>query len=119
MDGSVGVDRSAAEVLVGALEAMLAELTATADGDNGWLRPLAILSAEIEYGALRSPRVDPSNVIDACCELHHLLLSCRDEGEFASRYARAVNARSVIGTLHERALVACRAVAASVTWPTW
>jgi hypothetical protein len=43
------------------------------DGDNGWLRPLAILSAEIEYSALRSHRVDPSNVIDACCELHHLL----------------------------------------------
>ena len=119
MDGSVGIDRSAAEVLVGALEAMLAELTAAADGDNGWLRPLAILSAEIEYSALRSHRVDPSSVIDACCELHHLLLSCRDEGEFASRYARALTARSMIGILHERALVACRAVAASVAWSAW
>src|SRR5580692_407685 len=118
MDSSVGIERRAAETLVGALEEMLAELTATADGDTSWLRPLAILSAEIEYSALRSQRVDPSCVIDACCELHHLVSPC-DDGEFASRYARVRAACSVVGALHERALSACRAVAAGVVWSSW
>jgi hypothetical protein len=113
MDGSVGIERSAAEALVGTLEEMLAELAGTADGDTSWLRPLAVLSAEIEYSALRSPRVDASGVRDQCCELYHLLASPRSgDGEFASRYARARVASSAIGILHERALAACRAVAA-------
>ena len=51
------MERSAAEALVGTLEQMLAALAGTTDdGDVGWLRPLAVLSAEIEYSAVRRDR---------------------------------------------------------------
>jgi hypothetical protein len=68
------MERRAAEQLVGALREMLTELAAaTDDGDVGWLRPLAVLTAEIEYSALRRPTVDSNNLADECRELSELL----------------------------------------------
>jgi hypothetical protein len=113
MEVTTGSERRAAEALVGALEQILAELPgATGDGDVAWIRPLAVLSAEIEYSAVRSREVDSINLADECRELSDLLADPRaDGGEFASRYATARRASPAIADLHDQALAACRAVA--------
>jgi hypothetical protein len=115
METTTGSERRAAEALVGALEQMLAELAgATGDGDVAWIRPLAVLSAEIEYSAVRSPEFDSINLADECRELRDLLAgSPLDGGEFASRYAIAHRASPAIAALHDRALAACRKLARS------
>jgi hypothetical protein len=113
MEATTGVERRAAEALVRALEQMLAELAgATGDGDVAWIRPLAVLSAEIEYSAVRSPEVDSITLADECRELSDLLDGSPVRGgEFASRYAIAHRASPAIAALHDRALAACRTVA--------
>ena len=114
MEGTTGIERRAAEELVGALEQMLAELAGATggDGDLAWTRPLAILSAEIEYSAVRTPEVDSINLADECRELRDLLTgSPVGGGEFASRYAIAHRASPAIAALHDRTLAACRTVA--------
>src|SRR5579863_2615513 len=110
MEGGWCCERRAAEVLVGALEQMLAELAcSTGDGDIAWIRPLAVLGAEIEYSAVRSPKVDSINLADECRQLSDLLAgSPRDGGEFATRYAIAHRASPVIAALHDKALATCR-----------
>jgi hypothetical protein len=112
MDPTTTVERRAAEALVGALEQMLAELAAvTVDGDVGWGRPLAVLSAEIEYSALRSSGVDSTGLADVCCELIDLLAGSPSAGgEFAARYAVAHRASPAIAALHDRVVAACRTV---------
>jgi hypothetical protein len=115
MELSTSVERRTAEALVGTLEQMLAELVvgAARDGDVGWLRPLAVLSAEIEYSAVRSPEVDSINLADECRELSDLLdSSSRADAEFSSRYSEARGASPGTAALHDRALSACRIVAA-------
>jgi hypothetical protein len=114
MERTTSVERRTAEALVGTLEQMLAELVdAARDGDVGWLRPLAVLSAEIEYSAVRSAEVDSINLTDECRELSDLLGSfSRADAEFASRYTEARGASPGIAALHDRALSACRIVAA-------
>ena len=112
MEATTAVERHAAQALIGALEQMLAELAAsTGDGDVAWVRPLAVLSAEIEYSAVRSREVDSINLADECRELSHLLAAANDGGEFASRYAIARRASPAIAALHDRALAVCRTVA--------
>jgi len=109
MEGTTGCERCAAEALVGALELLLAELVSSlGDGDVAWIRPLAVLSAEIEYSAVRSPGVDSINLADECRELSHLLAGSPGDGEFASRYVIAHRASPAIAALHERALTTCR-----------
>jgi hypothetical protein len=121
MEGTTGCERRAAEALVGALEQMLAELArSTGDGDVAWIRPLAVLGAEIEYSAVRSPEVDSINLADECRQLSELLAGSRgDDGEFAAKYAIAHRASPAIAALHEKALATCRTVAmchALVRW---
>ncbi len=112
MDRPTNSEQCAAEALVGALEQMLAELaTTTARGDVGWVRPLAVLSAEIEYGALRSPRVDSVGLAQVCCELVDLLVGSPRAGtDFAARYADAHRVSPPIAALHDRVLDVCRAI---------
>jgi hypothetical protein len=100
-------------VLIGTLEQMLGLLVgATRDGDVGWLRPLAVVSAEIEYSALHSDRVDSITVADECHELSDLLGGSRGVlDEFALRYRAACGASPALAALHDRALAACRALA--------
>ena len=105
MDRTTSLEQRADEALVGTLEQMLAELAGlTVDGDLGWVRPLAVLSAEIEYSALRSSRVDSIGLAHACRELLDLLVGSPGAGgEFASRYAAAHQASPAIAALHDRA----------------
>lgn len=108
----MGCDRRAAEVLVGTLEKMLAELAcSTDDGDVAWIRPLAVLSAEIEYSGVRSPEVDSVNLADECRQLSDLLAgSPGDGGEFTARYVIAHRASPAIAALHDKTLATCRTV---------
>ena|ERR1700722_1508931 len=107
------VERRAADALVGALEEMLTELAAVTAGDDvGWVRPLAVLSAEIEYAAVRASPVDVKGLAAACCELVDLLAgSPVATAAFASRYAVARRASPAVAAVHERVLAACRTVA--------
>ena len=102
-------DRRHAEALVAVLEETAAALAKMApDGDVGWLRPLAVLTAEIEYSALRRSTVDMTSLADECSELQHLLSSGRDtEDEFASRYRAARRASPSLARLHHRLQTAC------------
>jgi hypothetical protein len=127
MERTTSVEGHAANMLVGALEEMLAELAGNADGsDIGWLRPLAVLSAEIEYNAPRSSEVDSVNLADECRELSNLLgglqravprlddhdaLPDLPEPSFVSRYTLARDSLAM-ATLHDHALAACRAISA-------
>lgn len=111
MEPTANVERRAAQVLVAVIEEMLAELAGfTGDGDVGWLRTLSVLSAEVEYSAVRCKSVDSINLVDECGELCGLLAGSGGT-EFASRYHAARRASPAIAALHDRALAACRAVA--------
>jgi hypothetical protein len=112
MNRMTSLEQRADEALVDALEQMLAELAGvTAGGDVGWVRPLAVLSAEIEYSALRSSRVDSIGLAHECRELVDLLAGSPGAGgQFASRYAAAHQASPAIAALHDRVLAACQTV---------
>jgi hypothetical protein len=103
-------ERSRAAALVAALEEMLVALKdATVDGDVGWVRPLAVLSAEIEYSALRRSTVDATSLSEECREVRALLAGpSRADADFASRYARARHTSPAVAKWHDRALAACR-----------
>jgi hypothetical protein len=104
--------RRAAAALVGDLEGLLAALAQTeAETDIGWLRPLALLSAEIEYSALRRTDIDAASLAEACRELSDLLAcSPRASVRFVARYAAARGRSPSIAALHERAVAACDAL---------
>jgi hypothetical protein len=108
-------ERRAAAALVAALEDMLVQLQdATPDGDLGWLRPLAVLTAEIEYSALRRTTVDVANLAEECREVSDLLAcSPRVDVQFASRYPLARRASPTVADLHKQALAACHLVVES------
>jgi hypothetical protein len=112
MDRTTTAERRAADALVGALEQMLAELAALhGDGDVGWVRPLAVLSAEIEYSALRSSGGHSTGLADVCRELIDMLaFPPTAGGEFASRYVVAHRTSPAIAGLHDRILAACRTI---------
>jgi hypothetical protein len=108
MERTTSAERRVAEALVRALEGMLAALATASDGDNAWLRPLAVLSAEIEYSSLRGPTVDAASLADQCMELTALLGgSAQAASEFATRYTKARRVSPEIETLHDRAITAC------------
>lgn len=108
MERTTGAERRAAEALVGALKGMLAALATASSGDIGWLRPLAVLSAEIEYSALRGPTMDAAGLADECLELTALLGgSPQTVSEFASRYPQARRACPALEMLHDHAIAAC------------
>jgi hypothetical protein len=114
MERTANVERGPAGLLVGTLEEMLAELAgAASNGDVGWLRPLAVLSVEIEYSALRCATVDSTNLADECRELSALLTDGAGELEFATRYPLALRMSPAVAALQDRVLAACRRVAAS------
>ena len=104
--------RRAAAALVADLEGLLAALAQTeAEADIGWLRPLALLSAEIEYSALRRTDVDAASLAEACRELGDLLAcSPRASLRFVARYPVARGRWPSIAALHERAAAACDAL---------
>jgi hypothetical protein len=104
--------RSAAAALVADLELLLAALVQTgAETDVGWLRPLALLSAEIEYSALRRTDLDAASLAEACRELADLLAcSPRASVRFAARYPVARGRSPSLAALHERAVGACDAL---------
>jgi hypothetical protein len=91
---------------------LLAALAQTeAETDVGWLRPLALLSAEIEYGALRRTDIDAASLADACRELSDLLTcSPLASVRFVARYPAARGRWPSIAALHERAVAACDAL---------
>jgi hypothetical protein len=108
MEPTTRNERCAAEALVGALGRLLAVLAVTSAGDIEWLRPLAVLSAEIEHGVLRRPTIDVLWLADACHELTVLLAGCpRAASEFALRYPEARRSSPAVATLHERTLAVC------------
>lgn len=118
MGRTPSAERQLAETLVGTLEQMLAELAqathATEGDDVAWLRPLAVLSVEIEYSAVRTSEVDSLGLAGACRDLDELLAGFSgDGGEFAARYARAHRAFPAVAMLHARAVAACQEVATS------
>jgi hypothetical protein len=115
MGSTSNQERRAAAALVAALEGMLVELQdATPDGDVDWLRPLAVLTAEIEYSALRTTTVDAANLAKECLEVIDLLAcSPRVDAQFASRYPLARRASLAVADLHEQALAACQLVVES------
>lgn len=104
--------RSTAAALVADLEGLLAALAQTeAETDVGWLRPLALLSAEIEYSALRRTEIDASSLADACQELSDLLAcSPRASVRFVARYPVARRRSPSVAALHDRAVAACDAL---------
>ena len=104
--------RRAAAALVAGLEGLLAALALTeAETDVGWLQPLAVLSAEIEYSALRRADVDAVSLAEACRELGDLLAcSPRGSARFVARYPVARGRWQSIAALHERAVAACDAL---------
>jgi hypothetical protein len=117
MEQSVGIGRHVAETLVSTVEEMLAQLAGTSAGDTSWLRPLAVLCAELEYSVVRSRRFDPVTVSQECLELSHLLArSPTADGTFTSRYVLARRASASIAILHDRALAACRTVVTHAEW---
>jgi hypothetical protein len=99
-------------MLVAHLEGMLAALAETAaDRDVDWLRPLALLSAEIEYSALRRTDIDAAGLADECRELSDLLAcSPRAAIPFVARYPEARRQLPGVAVMHERALAACDAL---------
>ncbi|MGA3121032.1 MAG: hypothetical protein ABSF69_09715 [Polyangiaceae bacterium] len=104
-------ERSVAAALVTDLEEMLMELKdALPDGDAGWLRPMAVLSAEIEYSALRGETVDAANLTDELRELSELLSGSARPADrtFTARYRLARRTSPEVARLHERVLAACR-----------
>jgi hypothetical protein len=115
MEPTASAEQRTAAVLVGALEEMLSRLAAGAKSDRevGWLRPLAVLGAEIEYTALRRPTVDSTGLADECRELS-ALLACQSDSnaEFAKHYPLARRASPAVAALHDRIRSACEAVAA-------
>jgi hypothetical protein len=108
-------ERRAAAALVAALEDILAQLQdATPDGDHGWLKPLAVVTAEIEYSALRGTTIDGANLAEECREVSDLLAcSPRVDVQFASRYSLARRASPAVADLQRRALAACHLVVAA------
>ena len=104
--------RSTAAALVADLEGLLAALAQTeAEADVGWLRPLALLSAEIEYSALRRTDIDAGSLAEECRELSDLLAcSPRASVRFVARYPVARGRSPSIAALHERAIAACDAL---------
>jgi hypothetical protein len=104
--------RRTAAALVADLEVLLAALAQTGAGtDVGWLRPLALLSAEIEYSALRTTDIDAASLAEACRELSDLLAcSPRASVRFVARYPVARGRSPSIAALHERAVAACDAL---------
>jgi hypothetical protein len=101
------------ETLLETLADLLRELGAAAEnGEVGWLRPLAVLTAEIEFSLLRPSKLAAASVADECRELTGLLNgSSGSHAEFGARYASLRRASSRLAELHERALSASQAMA--------
>lgn len=119
MERTTSVEQCAAENLIGALEQILAALAPASDGNIGWLRPLAVLRAEIEYSTFRCASVDPVNLADECRELTELLVCSRGDTPFAVRYTEVRRTSPTLAALHDRALSICRILAATPGVPQW
>jgi hypothetical protein len=112
--GCARLDEVDAETLIGTLAELLRELAGAADNCGlGWLRPLAVLTAEIEFSSLRKSKIASAAITDECRELAGLLSgSSGMDAEFAARYASLAQASGRVADLHERALSMSRAIAA-------
>jgi hypothetical protein len=106
-----------AEALIGTLAELLRELAGAAEEWGlSWLRPLAVLAAEIEFSSLRQSKLASTVIADECRELAGLLGgSSGIDAEFAARYASLTQASGRVAHLHERALSISRAIAGYAT----
>ena len=78
----------------------------------GWLRPLAIASAKLEYAVRQWPALRPLALAARCDDLTRLLAgSPLTEGDFAERYARERALSPSLAALHARVVKRCRHVA--------
>jgi hypothetical protein len=79
----------------------------------GWLRPLAIASAKLEYSVRQWPALHPPALAARCDDLTRLLAASRPipESDFAERYARERALSPRLAALHTRVLEGCRQVA--------
>ena len=111
MNDVIGALRGGSEGLVAVLDEVTIELERVADRDLGWLRPLLVLRAQIEFTARRAPRLDPAALGEECGELGDLLThSPAGRDDFSVRYATAHGASPRLRTLHDEALSLCRAL---------
>jgi hypothetical protein len=111
--GCARLDDLDAETLVGTLGELLRALAEAAeDGSLAWLRPLAVLTAELEFSSLRKSTVASAAIADECRELAGLLSgSSGMDAEFAARCASLTRASDRVADLHESALSMSRALA--------
>jgi hypothetical protein len=112
--GCARLDELDAETLVGTLGELLRELAGAADkGSLAWLRPLAVLAAELEFSSLHKSKLASATIADECRELAGLLSgSSGMDAEFAARCASLTQASGRVADLHESALSMSRAMAA-------
>jgi hypothetical protein len=96
---------------VAVLEEIAATLAKTTDDpDVEWLRPLAVLTVEIEYSSLRRPTIDTAMLVAKCGEVRDLLASSSAQDPFASRYELARKSSPSVAQLHDRALAVCQSL---------
>jgi hypothetical protein len=99
-----------------ALLSLLDELTRALErhargGDLAWLRPLLVVSAEIEFTLTRSLRLDLVVLAEESRDLRDLLARpSAERGDFAERYAAARAESQDLRTVHELLLAACAAL---------
>jgi hypothetical protein len=78
----------------------------------GWLRPLAIASAKLEYSVRQWPALHALALAALCDDLTRLLAgSPLTESDFAERYARERARSPSLAALHARVVERCRHVA--------
>jgi hypothetical protein len=106
--------RTGSAALVSLVDEIVAELERIdAAGDVGWLQPLLVLQAEIEFTAMRARRPDPAALADEFEELGALLTRSHGaHADFTARYASARGASPRLRGLHERMVNVCRGVLA-------
>jgi hypothetical protein len=109
--------RTGGAALVSLVDEIVTELERIAtESDVGWLQPLLVLQAEIEFTAIRARRADPATLADESEELGALLTRAHGaHPDFAARYANAHGASPRLRGLHERTVDVCRALLADAT----
>jgi hypothetical protein len=76
--------------------------------DVGWLRPLAIVSVELEHAIRRRSALHAVTVAARCDELTRLLAASPTKGsDFAARYAWERAQSPSLAILHSRVIAGC------------
>jgi membrane-associated phospholipid phosphatase len=100
--------RHVMEALASLVDGLTRALEGAAAGrDRAWLRPLLVLSAEIEFTLTRAP-LNRVVLADESRDLRELLTRpSAERGDFAERYAAARAESRDLQALHERVLATC------------